>query len=39
LSVLRVTLAAVARQLPPELLEVAEMQCGIVTKKQALNAG
>ena len=33
------TLDAVAQQIPPQLLEVAESQCGIVTKKQAVAAG
>ena len=35
----RVTLNAVARQIPPRLLELAEMQCGVVTKQQAIAAG
>jgi predicted transcriptional regulator of viral defense system len=39
LSVQRATLSAVARQIPPQLLELAELQCGIVTKQQAAAAG
>jgi hypothetical protein len=39
LSVLRATLSVVARQIPPQLLELAERQCGIVTKRQAIAAG
>jgi predicted transcriptional regulator of viral defense system len=39
LSVLRGTLSAVARQIPPQLLELAEQQCGIVTKRQAIALG
>jgi Transcriptional regulator, AbiEi antitoxin len=39
LSVPGVTLDAVATPIPPQLLEVAEMQCGIVTKRQAVAAG
>jgi hypothetical protein len=35
----RVTLNAVAQQIPPQLLEVAEGQCGIVTKKQSIASG
>jgi predicted transcriptional regulator of viral defense system len=35
----RVTLNAVAQQIPPRLLEVAEGQCGIVTKKQSIASG
>jgi hypothetical protein len=32
-------LSAVAKQLPPDLLDVAERQCGIVSKSQAEAAG
>ena len=35
----RVTLDAVATPIPPRLLELAETQCGIVTKRQAVAAG
>jgi hypothetical protein len=39
MSVPGVTLDAVATRIPPQLLEVAEMQRGIVTKRQAVAAG
>jgi hypothetical protein len=35
----RVRLGAVAQQIPPQLREVADVQCGVVTKRQACATG
>jgi hypothetical protein len=39
LSVLTGTLAAMARDLPPQLHDLAQLQCGVVSRAQILQAG